>query len=542
MIDFKSAERARRRALAGLRPSLLSNLADRVRGAVRGIQQRDRYSNVIKAYDEQIRLQLATRRNGIELDLQILRQQIETKNIAIAELKAIELKRLGTEKAEFDAQEAQLTSRLAAIEAGTEELSESKERYDVWKEAVGRPPFSEEFKSLSNDQKLNRLLQINVDIAERFKTSLDELGTREKAFGQTSVGRVRGVFSMFGGPFIIAAVPTEILFTFPAMDAVLDGKPYIALAASVIFTLAMVVVGGAVGSFASRVCKHRVEQPSDTKAAGRPILITRVSQPHFLITLLLILLAGFGAASGASLRAMLPEINQINAQLLELASVGPSDNTANRLETSDDAADRAAANQRERIAEKKRGLYFKRLTFYETTDGLLAFFIYLTLITSSAIKRNFSKDPILEYEVVAAHYARERYAWVVEVTGSHQELAKCKVELGRISREIASLNVEDYSGISRLHQLEQDRDAIATLVQDRVQGNDLEKEAAALYIKSRCRRFADYYCWCRRNLPHETALLIAKYFGDELVEEEAGDGEYYDGQMAPLADFRRRTG
>ena len=546
MINFRSAESARRRALAGLRPSWISNLADRLRGAVRGIQQRDRYSDVVKTYEAQIRLQLSTRRNGIEIDLQSLRDQIATKEKAIAEVKAAELMRLGTEKAGFDAQVAQLTKRLGAIETGTEELNESRERYEIWKNAVGRPPFSEEFKSLSNDQKLNRLLQINVDIAERYKTSLDELGTKEKAYGPPGAGRLRGLLSMFGGLFIVTAVPTEILFTFPAMDAVLDGKPYIAFAASIIFTLAMVVVGGAVGSFASRICKHRVEeapQVLNSRNGSRDVLATRVSSPHLLIAALLICLAIFGAMSGASLRAMLPEINQINAQLNNMASVGQSDNSASPLDANDDAAaaDRAAAEQRDKISAKKRGLYFKRLTFYETTDGLLAFFIYLTLITSSAIKRNFSKDPILEYEVVAAHYARERYAWVVETTGSYQELAKCNVELGRILQEIASINVGDYAGVSKLHKLAQDRDALTTIVQDRVQGKDLEEEATALYVVSRCRRFADYYCLFRRDLPDETAQLIADHFGDEHLSV-AQDGEYYGSRTAPFADIRRRTG
>jgi hypothetical protein len=511
------------------RRSFLLNMQDRLMGIAYGLQRRDRLYDPVQAFKDEllrrvlpripdfnakiIQLQMSSARRTAARNDAIKEQEVVLKNETAAGTIALNV----------------LEEQTQLLAEGTDELKDARNEFDAWRKAVGRLPYSERFKALARDRRLRQLSEIDATTATRHGVGGDNSANADNPDSalRRAARAVRGLISNILGIFIVAALPGEILFTLPSFMFLLEDAPLSALAAAVLFTLALVVLGEAIGSFSSRMIKHKVINKEDASYA----LQSRANWPAMAATITLFLFAFYCAGSGASLRALLPEIQSLKSQqddATEKMRLMMSMRGAVQSEQQLVATAGAAAA----LEGKKRELLQHFFRFFETTDGHVAFVVYVVLIFSAAIKRRFSEDPIREYELASARYGEVRIAWAWHLVTNRNAIASLRAKSEENRNWLDSLRVGSPDVIPPLKQMsEQIADIDAELKQTELRKSNTERDLR-LFIRTHSRRFVIYYAAFRFGMPTEVRRQLQNHFAPQLNVAAGSRGEYDDQHTA----------
>lgn len=463
-------------------------------GIRHGLQRRHLWSRVVPAYKLRVENRLAKAEGVIKHDVAVWEKEKKEREKTRTDLKSGKLT-IKTQELSLISEERQ------ALEAGRKQAidqereKDAREHFVKWERAAGRPPFSERYDTLTSDARLRLKHEGTQEAPQELKAGVGSLLARIPfsvwAFLYAS-------FRRFTGLFLVVSIPVEIVFTWPAFEVVLETTPLLAQAAAIVFTLCMLGLGLGIGIFLSHALKHEIvpdpTKPSGLKVKGRWDAFQVGCACTFL------LLGLIGAVVGAQLRSLIPEATHIRTEKIDIALAREKMDATQSENLLDVAAgqqaERAALETRSREVQKRHdNLLTADFRFLGTVDGRFALFIYLTILLSAVAKKRLERDPILEYEVAARHFAEQRLANAKEIAAIDNHLAVLKARHQTVQDEITKLTANEFSTFSDLHSLTNriaKLDAAITRSGAFVAEIERQKD---VFLKSRCETYLVYYRW-----------------------------------------------
>jgi hypothetical protein len=461
-----------------LPPPRHHRIIDRFKAFVHALQRSDRFCDPVQVYRDELSLGIASTLENLKTrhakqtnQLHWAENLFERQKVAEKKTLQEELAATKTRMAESEQQFLDLTT------PGFEpEFDRMQADYHRWRDAVGRPPYSSRFDTLS-------------DLAQRETTNVRHARGRRHW--------LIVIFEFFISIYPLAALPVDVIFTYAAFDVILQGSVVVTIAAAMLFTGGLTLLGDAIGVFWTRM------RPS--KLVGTKIEYGFSAQA-VAIVVVLVLGAGLYSSVGASLRVLIPQFNaldkfeeSLDEKLKALRVMAASIPDRVRIQADIDA-----------IPDKKQKLLEKPVNFFATIDGQVAFAIYLTLALSAAIRRVVVHDPIFEYGVVAVEFIAA-FSFRSSLGKRLREAVESdKAALPRLGKNMATLDEtpELYPPLNETNgEIRAIKLTLADIETERV---NYDRDAT-LYVESRARRYAKYYILCRFRLPKPALQMIEKH-------------------------------
>lgn len=278
-----------------------------------------------------------------------------------------------------------------------------------------------------------------------------------------------------------------------------------------VFTLALVILGEGIGAYAGRVAPGRIEPlvpPTERKQWQLRRSVSAMGTAAFVA---LFALAVYACAVSASLRSLVPTYHDLNERQAALIAKNASLRTSSSMFPTQDELTDVRHRRSEIDAEfadlrsERKKLLLDPFKFLQSTDGHVAFVVYLILVFSAAMQRRLAVDPIPAYDDAAKDYVRERVLWAHDMLSLNKAIASSSEKLSRLTREKLHLSAGNPGEIAEikpyLDRIEENSRAIA---EEQANARALA-QSKHLVIAARLRLFAAYYCMFRMRLP-EMAL------------------------------------
>ena len=498
------------------RYSFFRNWKDRWNGFLFAIQRRDELYDPIAAYRD--KLHLALRTKLVDFEALFSQEQANLKQMEDRRLNLV--KRLKVQWGnEIDAEDKALkdleerTKDLVEgkgdLEQVRKSLLKSQEEYDLWKQAVGRLPYSERFSALANDSKIKKAAESGA----KLELDVTQTSGRIRRVSRYLTGLFTYVLSLFAGLgiFTFGSVPVEITFTVPSFDAIVGDTWLSAASAAILFTASLIVLGEAVGAFCSKIWSHRVTINQDKK----PEIVPKFEWTNAVFVACLIVFAFYAAAEGASLRAILPTLSE--CRKLEDADKVNHDRILSGKRVGDENKIGSPSPPFEEQVELRpdcnvRHILGNTLGFYNTIDGHLGFIIYCVLIFSAALRRRLSEDPIREYELVATDYAQQLGLWALAVLSFRRGVLQSKNKLTELKNWLGHVEEGNWNSVPDLQVLSIAIDKkISDIKQMKLAQTRWEKDSA-LYYRDHLRRFAWWFTRFRFGMNAKLRQRFLDYF------------------------------
>lgn len=437
-----------------------------------------------------------------------------------------------------------LKAKLEAAEKNLYELplpktlKQAEHDYLQWRAKLKRPPYSQKFVHLTEGRHREQIAPLKVGLKDRHEP---EAKVQQPPDREKTLDEYIKLIKKYGPYSIYLGLPAEIVFTLPAFQFLVLNQWHEAVAGAVIFTGLLYCLGIALGVL---IWRSREWAPP----AGGPLIDTSSDQPpplpattargawsedqreatpperprtnwFYVACAIVVGLTAIGTvALGASLRAMVPKITELDAQLDRKAKQASQELRQGDQDNALDAArPTSAAPVSEKTDEEKlRDQLFKNIfLFVETIDGWLAALIYFGVVILVALRQYLSLDPVKPYELAASEYAKELSQFDEEKVLRGTLIDQIRVEKWSADELVSRLEGGDYTVDRRLFELQEQSLALSEIIASL---NSLKTEQDAnrrSLINDRMTRFITYYVMAapqltdkeRQDLRHHLSVV-----------------------------------
>lgn len=487
-----------------LKYSIGEAMNDRLRGITQGLQRRDRYMDVVHAYHVDLELSYAPMEAAAEARIQSMHRSASDARRALDQAAAAKHQTIDEEIEATRIELAGVREDFSKRRSGTARLESAQKHFDAWKQATGRLPRSEEFDALSSKSELRQASRVMIGSG-----GIQPQSEKENVPARKNI--VRRAIDYTVRHFPSVAVPGEILFAYPSFLLLFGNQPVPAVAISVVFTLALVILGEGIGAYAGRVMPGRIEPLAPATQHKQWQLRRSLSVMGTAAFLALFALAVYACAVSASLRSLVPSYYDLNERQAALLSKTVSLRTsASVFPSPEEEADlRRRRNEIDTEFAKLRGERKEQLLdpfkFLHSTDGHVAFVVYLILVFSAAMQRRLAVDPIPAYDDAVKDYVRERVLWAHDMLNLNKAIESTSAKLNRLTRDKLHLSAGNPGEIAEIKSyLDRIEASSRSIAEEQANARALAL-SKHLIIAARLRLFAAYYCMFRFGMS-DTAL------------------------------------
>ena len=265
-----------------------------------------------------------------------------------------------------------------------EEFQKVREDYEKWQKLLQRPAYFEK-------------------VSFRFSP---RKGEEAGADGGEKRGRLERWFEAAGRMvkrnFAVAIAPFEAYYAYAAFSLITPDDHKLALTASIVFAVALGILGSIAGNLYLRSWRHRVTE-------GR--IEARIHGRNAVLLGLTCIAAAALVVGGADLRSKIPHAQQWEREQADLKDAATS---ALRSPLDPDAPSNGAADDAAKAEQavtrhyKERGEILAFDPRVDTSDEMIAYGIYLSVFLAAFCTWLFGRDPYNEYSLCAEALASLR--------------------------------------------------------------------------------------------------------------------------------------
>ena len=384
----------------------------------------------------------------------------------------------------------------SSINSARAELGRTEANFVRWREAVGRPPFAEQY--LGVVETLRRQRQDSSGNGSDNDESVDGV---EQSFWQR-------LLPYFFGILTAALVPLDILYTQPGFFLLLENQ-YLSYAAAALYIFILVIIGRTIRVlYRYSISRRLIEVKQSDEVQDNKDELASTRNPVLLAMLVLTVVIGFSAVyAGTTVRSLVPTLSAINKQIdaLQLEETV----VANQQFRSQIGAEEAKARveeindsrqeQVERFNEAALRLYP-----IPSADALIAFVFYTVVIIGTLTTGLAKTDPIFEYFLAYREYvvAKRGVIYLESVIDNRIEQLELEVKESEVAiSAVESLEISEESILDDRRVVDQEN-TIQEL-EDRLTAVDADIESHSItsreFIKVRSLKYARYLSWLTRS-------------------------------------------
>lgn len=309
-------------------------------------------------------------------------------------------------------------TELAALDEYEESLNadaaQARTEYDAWYKALKRPAYFEVLKVQATPYRQTHLVDSRKSADAPAPESESERGFR---------ARVKSFFKKLIANYSPALLPIEAVYAYAGFIILTPHDPKLAAVAAAVFAASLALCGAIGANFALRAFVHQVEPAEPGPKPDSPPRMRIVTRVRIGTLLTAILCFAFGMTlviGGADLRSKIPHIEEwrrtedvLKRQRIDSENVAPDIDTET---PSGDATPQVSSDEQQLRAdtinlekhEADRDNLLRTDWKIQNSDELIAIGLYFTMLLAAAAYYVFSRDPYIEYAILAENLAQVR--------------------------------------------------------------------------------------------------------------------------------------
>lgn len=316
------------------------------------------------------------------------------------------------------------------------ELEKSQKKYEQWNDALGRPPYSENYKGVADTIRLSPGFEVDHNEPKNKKSEQPE--EHRKSLREILGSGIKSVFNWVKN-FIFAVlavsmVPLDVIYTQPGFHILLRDSN-LAYFGSFLYILLLVALGKALRVLYRFSINRKLIENPETDDTSKYIIKPLINYWYLSLFGIVVVISCAAIYGGVAIRSYVPEVSPImqdvkglEQQLIRLGNSQQSNTSERSVEEIRDKL---------LLAQEKIDSISGRLYPNLSSDAVIAFVLY-TIIIVGALLQGLSKvDPIFEY-----HLATEKFIIDKEVVNRGKESIENQVDLLEIYIEKARLDNE----------------------------------------------------------------------------------------------------